>query len=507
MRRRLTVSILVLVAVTLVVTSIVSFTFIRHAALSTAQQELAGEGRTISSTISTGPGGIKAIRREFRLIEKTGNFDDITVIRVLPDGTLENTNGTAVSLPSGLGSSNLSVNRLLAGDQVDGHVGQTLVYTAVPTPIPSLPQYELVVVATRSVPDPTSGLWFFLLVGAIALALAAVVAAVLSRRFTRPLEAAAATTARIAAGDLDATVTVPAGQDPEFTRLAESINTMGGNLVRAREQERQFLLSVSHELRTPLTSIRGYADAVVDGAAQDPAAAAAVISTEARRLERLVQDLLDLARLDANRFSLDLHQVDAAAVAGQVADGFRPRAAEVGIDFEVTIGPPMWVDADHDRLAQVLANLLENAAAFARIRIQLGTGMVDGVPMAWVTDDGPGIPADQLDKVFERHFVSDRLRGRRKGSGLGLAIVAELAVAMGGGVRAQSPVVDGHGTCMLVSLRSGPAPALPPVPLPFPSVTAAPPPPSLVSSVANGEHTDHDESSEAIASSPSAGTD
>ena len=81
---------------------------------------------------------------------------------------------------------------------------------------------------------------------------------------------------------------------------------MGANLVRARDQERQFLLSVSHELRTPLTSIRGYADAVLDGAADDPRAAATVISTEARRLERLVQDLLDLARLDADRFSLEL---------------------------------------------------------------------------------------------------------------------------------------------------------------------------------------------------------
>ena len=466
MRRRLTISILVLVAATLVVTSIGSFTFIRRAALSTAQQELAGEGQTISDTISTGPATKAAIRREFNLIEKTGDFDAITVVRLLPDGTIQNVDGGVAVLPSGLDASNLSVNQLLAGEQINGHLGQTLVYTAVPTPLRSVARYELVVVATRTVHDPTNGLRYFLLVGAIALVLAAAVAVVLSRRLTQPLEAAAATTARIAAGDLDAKVAVPARQDPEFTRLAEAINAMGANLVRAREQERQFLLAVSHELRTPLTSIRGYADAVVDGAAQDPAEAAAVIGTEARRLERLVQDLLDLARLDADRFSLDLYAVDAADIARQVVEGFRPRAADLDLDLSMSIPGAVWVLADPDRLAQVLANLLENASAFARTRIEVGVGLSDAVPVAWVTDDGPGIAPDQLDKIFERHFVSDRVQGRRKGSGLGLAIVAELTTAMGGVVRAQSPVDARGGTRLVVRLRPTPGPVPAPQPLP-----------------------------------------
>ncbi len=252
---------------------------------------------------------------------------------------------------------------------------------------------------------------------------------------------------------------VPAS-DPEFSRLADSINAMGANLVRAREQERQFLLAVSHELRTPLTSIRGYADAVVDGAAEDPAAAAVVIGSEASRLERLVQDLLDLARLDADRFSLDLQPVDFAGVTSQVVDSFRPRAADLGLglDLRATVPGPLWVQADADRLAQVLANLVENAATFARSRIDVGVGLIDGVPVAWVADDGPGIPPEQLDKVFERHFISDRVRGRRQGSGLGLAIVAELVAAMGGAVVAQSPVDQRSGTRMVVRLP----PASPP---------------------------------------------
>ena len=208
-----------------------------------------------------------------------------------------------------------------------------MAYSAIPTPIAGITAYLPVVVVTRQIHDPANGFRYFLLVGAIALALAAVVAATLARRFTRPLVDAVTATRRIASGDLDATVPKTPHEVPELAQLADSINAMGTNLVRARDQERQFLLSVSHELRTPLTSIRGYADAVVDGATDDPPAAATVISAEARRLERLVQDLLDLARLDADRFSLDLQALDCGEVVRQVAEGFRPRAVELGLEL------------------------------------------------------------------------------------------------------------------------------------------------------------------------------
>ncbi len=118
----------------------------------------------------------------------------------------------------------------------------------------------------------------------------------------------------------------------------------------------------------------------------------------------------------------------------------------------------MWVEADPDRLGQVVANLVENASSFAEHQIVVGAGTIGGRPVVWVTDDGPGIPADQLAKVFERHFTSDRVSGRRKGSGLGLAIVSELASAMGASVGAQSPVADGHGTTMVVWMRAAARP-------------------------------------------------
>ena len=457
MRRRLTVSVLVLIALTLVVTTIGSYFFIRRAGISTTQNELAGQAKAISTTFTNSTLDRATFLKEKKIITEAGNFAGATFIRLNPDGSYRG------RLPSGITIFWLNVPALEAGRQVTGHTHTQLAFSAVPTPIKGVSGYTPVLVITRQIHNPANGLRYFVWVGVIALAVAALVAAALARRFTRPLTAAVTTTRRIASGDLDATVPVGPREDPEFAQLAESINAMGANLVRARDQERQFLLSVSHELRTPLTSIRGYADAVLDGTADDAAAAAAVISSESRRLERLVQDLLDLARLDADRFSLDAQNVDAAALAAQVAEGFRPRVEELGIQLSVApeTDRPLWVVADPDRLAQVVANLVENASSFARRVVTVGAGDLGGTPTIWVLDDGPGIPADQLPRVFERHFTSDRSVGRRKGSGLGLAIVSELAGAMGAGVRAESPATRDGGTRMLVWFHPTSPPADP----------------------------------------------
>jgi signal transduction histidine kinase len=449
MRRRLTIAIVLLVAGTVVVTSAGSYFLIRRDAIRAGQQQLSAQAEAISKTFSTTTDITKAsFRRELTVISDAGALAGINVIALSPDGSVRG------QLPYGVTVAMLDVPALRAGHQTGGHTGSLLLYSAVPTPLTRTTPYLPVLVVTRQIHSPAGGLRYFALVAAVGLVLAALLAAALARRFTRPLVAAVTATRQIASGDFDATVPVIPHEDPEFAQLAESINTMGANLVRARDQERQFLLSVSHELRTPLTSIRGYADAVIDGATDDPTAAARVISAEARRLERLVQDLLDLARLDAHRFSLHLRTVDCSEVVRQVAEGFRPRARQLGLELTVAPGSdvPVWVEADGDRLGQVVANLLENASAFAGHQIVVGVGTSAGRAAAWVSDDGPGIPPEQLAQVFERHFVSDRVSGRRQGSGLGLAIVSELAAAMGASVQAESPVVDGQGTRMVVWL-------------------------------------------------------
>jgi hypothetical protein len=169
-----------------------------------------------------------------------------------------------------------------------------------------------------------------------------------------------------------------------------------------------------------------------------------------------------------------------------VASGFGPRAAELGLELQAAPGSdqPLWVRADSDRLSQVVANLVENASSFAESRIVVGAGSVGGTPTVWVTDDGPGIPTNQLAMVFERHFISDRVSGRRKGSGLGLAIVSELAAGMGAVVRAESPVAEGHGTRIVVLFPArlgdpdqplGPGAVPPPAPPPSAAPPTAPP--------------------------------
>jgi len=450
-RKRLTVAIIALVLVTVAVTSIGSYVLIRRATISTAERELSGEAKAVSTTFSNRAALTKvSFRKELAVISSAGDFTSVQFVLLSPAGTV------AQSLDAGLTTADIDPHALLAGEQVTGHTRGLLTYSAVPTPLRASTDGTPVLIVSRQVHSPVDGIRYFGVIGLLGVAAAAIVAAALARRFSRPVVAAVATTRRIASGDLDARVEVRPHEDPEFAQLAESINTMGGNLARARDQERQFLLSVSHELRTPLTSIRGYSEAVLDGATDDPHAAAAIISSEARRLERLVQDLLDLARLDADRFTLDLRNVDAAPVVRQVVDGFQPRANELGIELGLAAGAATacTVRADSDRLGQVLANLVENAASFATRRVEVGLTEAPSGAVLWVDDDGPGIPPDQLTRVFDRHVTTDREGSNGTGSGLGLAIVRELATAMGASVHAESPLADGTGTRMVVELRA-----------------------------------------------------
>lgn len=354
--------------------------------------------------------------------------------------------------PPGVSLDDLHIDRLRAGKTVTGANG-SLVYAAAPA---SRPRSLLVVILTRRVDTarPAVGLWI-LLAGGVTLAVAGTVAANLGRRLTRPLRNAEGATRRIAAGDFATRVPEEPADGRELESLARSINTMAAELERAQGLERQFLLSVSHDLRTPLTSIRGFAEALVDGRAPNPPQAASVILAEARRLERLVQDLLELAKLGSRHFSLELNPTDLGEVVRETVDGFRPAASEAGVHLQVgpILGNPVAI-ADRDRLAQVLANLVENALKYATTSIVVDGEASGGATRFWVRDDGPGIASDDTSRVFEPFFISSRPPTREVGSGLGLAIVRELVGAMGGEVRAER--VDTGGTRVVVTLRAYP---------------------------------------------------
>ena len=343
----------------------------------------------------------------------------------------------------------LSTDDLLAlrGGKAWSRVDGSLIIAAAGVarrPVPTI------VVVTKRVPLLEKRLTgWFLLASLVALALAALTGRWLARRVLRPLQATQDTTHRIAAGDFDARVDVPAGTD-ELSDLAASVNAMAAALGRSRDLDRNFLLSISHDLRTPLTSIRGWAEAIADGTAPDAATAAGVITGEAARLGRLVEDLLELAKLDSRQFPLRPVPVDVGEEVERAVTPFGPGLAEHDVRLQVVAPRGIVADLDPDRLAQVVANLVENAGKYASSAVSVTVAAsADGAAID-VVDDGPGIAAAERERVFERLYAGRPAGRGAVASGLGLAIVAELVAAMGGRVQCEAGV--GGGTVMSVRL-------------------------------------------------------
>jgi two-component system sensor histidine kinase BaeS len=326
-------------------------------------------------------------------------------------------------------------------------------------PVRTAPRLE-VLVLVRTLPDTAARtIRFIALASVAALVLAAVAAFVIARGLARPLREATAAYRRIASGDLSVRATRNRDRQraDEIGELVRALDTMTDALERARNQERSFLMSVSHDLRTPLTSIRGYAEAIAEGTAPDERRAAEVIGSESRRLERLVRDLLDLARLEADQFTLATRETDVTDLVTDAADGFLPAARRAGVDLDLEAADGVRAVVDPERLMQMIANLTENALKFARSRVvvSLRAEPGDGLSIS-VADDGPGIAPEDLPHVFERSYASDRHGLRAAGSGIGLAIVRELSGAMGGSV----DVTTGPGgTVFRIVLPVGPSPA------------------------------------------------
>ncbi len=472
MRRRLTLAMTLMVVAALVlagvVTLLVSVRTTREATRHDLRNEARGLALAVRSDAQARTRRNPAVSLRAILVELKAplRLAGIAVVAVRPDGTVYDPlrPRQPLTLPAPLSAADIHPDQLLAGSEVSGERG-AVVYAAYPfrAALPAAGATTTTatqaVILTRRPPTGLRPAWpWFLLSALLIVGLSLLVADRLGRRFVRPLRAAQVVTGHIAEGDLTARVPEPPGTDPELAALSASINTMAEKLARARGGERQFLLSVSHELRTPLTSIRGFAEAIEDGAATDTRRAAAVIASESRRLERLVGDLLDLAKLEARRFSLDLQPVDLGGSVAAAAAGFEPTAADLGLDLVVdTPDDDLGALADVDRLAQVVANLIENALRYARTGVRVAAASSGGVPVLWVSDDGPGITSDDLASVFGR-LAATRPAGRNVGSGLGLAIVSELVTAMGGHVRAESPTGPAGGTRIVVTLAPVPAP-------------------------------------------------
>jgi len=277
-------------------------------------------------------------------------------------------------------------------------------------------------------------IWGLLIAALAGGLLAALAALVLSRRIARPVHRVAEAARTLARGTHPEPVPVEGAA--ELATLARSFNELADQLSRAREAERSFLLSVSHELKTPLTAIRGYAEAMQDEAIE-PKEAAATIGVEAARLERLVRDLLDLARMNRTDFSVNPTDIDLAEVAEDAVRRYQQQADAFGVSLASVSDGPAPAVADADRVLQVVSNLVENALrltpAGGAVRVVAAPGELR------VEDTGPGLADEDRDRAFERFYLHERYgRERPVGTGLGLAIVKELTAAMGGSVSVDS---------------------------------------------------------------------
>jgi signal transduction histidine kinase len=294
-----------------------------------------------------------------------------------------------------------------------------------------------------------SGLAIAALVGAI---LAAIVALLLSRAVARPITQVAEASRRLAEGE--SPDPLPVEGSTELRQLSTAFNELSEELHRAQDAEREFLLTVSHELKTPLTAIRGHAEALADGVISAERAGE-VLEREAHRLERLIRDLLDLARLRRRSFDVTLMATDLEEIANEALARHNLQAHDYGVNLVVRVDRHAGAIADSGRVLQALSNLVENAI---RCASEGGTVEIVAAPgRLAVIDDGPGLAQDDLDRAFERFYLWERYGVERPvGSGLGLAIVAELATAMKGKVTVTS--TPGVGSEFALELEPAPVP-------------------------------------------------
>jgi signal transduction histidine kinase len=296
------------------------------------------------------------------------------------------------------------------------------------------------------------------------LLVAGVLAWYLSRRITRPVLGLSRAADEVAQGNYEVAVPAVPGED-EIAHLAERFRGMAERLaeaeqlerkfLEAEQLERKFLMSVSHELRTPLTAIRGHVEALREGLAQDPDARAAsldVIAAEADRLERLVGDVLDLAKLGAHRFTLLREEVDMARLLDRAYVTFGEEARRRENDYRCQISDRAVIVTDGDRVLQIISNLLSNAFRWTPDggQVDLSLSQDNGAVSVRVSDSGPGIGPDERERIFRPFWSRD---GR--GTGLGLAIASELAVALGGHIDLTSE--PGHGSRFELVLPATPA--------------------------------------------------
>ena len=293
----------------------------------------------------------------------------------------------------------------------------------------------------------------FLWAGLIALGVSIMIAIFLARSVYVPIRRVTNAVDEMAGGKYEQEV--PVAGPSEVKGLAMRFNQMARQVQHSQQTLRDFVADASHELRSPLTSIKGFAQAILDGTAVDKEAqlkAASVIEDESKRMMRLVDDLLELSRLESGQVNMVKEQVDIRGLLQQCQEIFMIRAEEEEVQLAIDLEPVSPVIGDIDRLEQVFSNLIDNALkhtpAGGKVNIAARRPSSSFIEIT-VSDNGPGIPPEQLSHVFERFYRAEA-SASKTGTGLGLAIARELVRAHGGDIKANS-VLEG-GTEFVVRL-------------------------------------------------------
>ena len=297
-------------------------------------------------------------------------------------------------------------------------------------------------------------IWPLLIAAGIALIISLLIAIFLARSIYRPLATVTKAAKQISMGDYSQRIK-PDGPK-EIRELADSFNRMTEDVKQTQLRLRYFVADVSHELRSPLTSIQGFAQALLDGTASDDATkfkAAQIIDEESRRLKHQVDELLELSRMQSNQAKFIKEPVNLGEVLEHSTEVFAVQAKQKLVTIELKTEPNLIVAGDSDRLEQVFNNLLDNAIknspAGGNVRVISNKGEGNFAQIV-VSDDGPGIPPDQLLFVFERFY---QVTGARTGVGLGLAIAKEIVAVHKGTIEASSEPGEGAHFTVTLPLR------------------------------------------------------
>lgn len=443
---RIGVVTIVVALASVLIAAAVSYSLIRRAAQDEARAQLAREAELVAGLVNPDRDVAPRVRQ---LLVRSG----IRLVLVARNGKIAGRPPLASSDLQGLRSGR-AVSRV---ETIAGHR-----YYVEGRPRPGGRGVLLVQPARLTSGEARAFLDRELLACLAGLVVAVVAGALLAYRLARPLRQAASGAHRLAAGERD--VRIPRGGPAEVAEVADSLNALAGALEASEGRQRDFLLSVSHELRTPLTAITGFAEALRDGVTppEQVAATGEVMLAEARRLDRLIGDLLALARLAALDFPIYPAATDLRSVVRDAARVWAARCSASGVRCTLEEPPgPVWLSTDAARVRQIIDGLAENAL---RVTPAGAVIVIALRPQPWgaaveVRDGGPGLSDDDLAVAFDRGVLYQRYRGvRQGGSGLGLALVQRLAVRLGG-TAAAAHAPEG-GACFAVTLP-WPAAAVP----------------------------------------------